>query len=350
MLLAERHFPEDGIMSATIVETPVPVSTQTASKPAQLAFFYEHPQWFNPIFAELDRRGVPFAKIHAPEHFYAAGEAAPEFRVLFNRMSPSADRREHGSAIFHTLAWLGQLELQGVRVLNGTTAFRYEVSKALQLSLLASLGIPYPKSRVIHDPRHAVAAAEGLRYPVVVKPNVGCSGAGIVRFDTPEALQAEIDAGGLTLGFDHIGLVQEFIPARGGHITRVETLGGKYLYAINVHLTGDTFDLCPADICQTARGEALANACVIEGAKAGLKVEGYTPPAEVIEAVERIVQAAKIDVGGIEYVIDDRDGQIYYYDVNALSNFVADAQRVIGFNPFENLADFLEAEVTHAQR
>lgn len=336
-------------MSITLTESPV-AGTSSTSTASSLAFFYEHPQWFNPIFAELDRRGVAYEKIHAPEHFYVAGEAAPHFRVVFNRMSPSADRREHGSAIFHTLAWLGQLELQGVRVLNGTTAFRYEVSKALQLSLLSSLGIPYPKSRVIHDPRHAVAAAEGLRYPVVVKPNVGGSGAGIVRFDTPQALQAAIDAGTLTLGFDHIGLVQEFIPARGGHITRVETLGGKYLYAINVHLTGETFDLCPADICQTARGEALANACVIEGAKAGLRVEGYTPPAEVIEAVERIVRAAKIDVGGIEYVIDDRDGQIYYYDVNALSNFVADAQRVIGFNPFMNLADFLEAEVAHAQR
>jgi hypothetical protein len=336
-------------VSATAIE-PIPSTANGENAAAPIAFFYEHPQWFNPIFAELDRRGVAYSKIYAPDHFYAAGEMAPQFRVLFNRMSPSADRRNHGSAIFHTLAWLGQLELQGIRVLNGTTAFRYEVSKALQLSLLSSLGIPYPKSRVIHDPRHAVAAAEGLRYPVVVKPNVGGSGAGIVRFDTPQALQAAIDAGALELGFDHIGLVQEFIPARGGHITRVETLGGKYLYAINVHLTGETFDLCPADICQTARGESLANACVIEGAKAGLKVEGYTPPDEVIQAVERIVAAARIDVGGIEYVIDDRDGQIYYYDVNALSNFVADATRVIGFNPFVNLADFLEAEIAHARR
>jgi hypothetical protein len=337
-------------MSATTFASPATAGTDSALTAPSLAFFYEHPQWFNPIFAELESRGTDFTKIHAPEHFYSAGEDVPEFKVLFNRMSPSADRRGQGSAIFHTLAWLGQLELQGVRVLNGTTAFRFEVSKALQLSLLASLGIPYPKSRVIHDPRHAVAAATDLRYPVVVKPNVGGSGAGIIRFDTPEALQAAIDADALALGFDHIGLVQEFIPARSGHITRVETIGGKYLYAINVHLTGETFDLCPADICQTARGEALANACVVEGAKAGLKVEGYTPPADVIEAVERIVQAAKIDVGGIEYVIDDRDGQIYYYDVNALSNFVADAQRVIGFNPFLKLADFLETEVAHAQR
>jgi hypothetical protein len=337
-------------MSSSIVDVPSKSGATNVESTAPLALFYEHPQWFNPIFQELDRRGATYRRIHAPEHFYAAGETAPPFRVLFNRMSPSADRREHGSAIFHTVAWLGQLELQGIRVLNGTEAFRFEVSKALQLSLLSSLGIPYPKSRILHDPRHAVAAAEGLRYPVVVKPNVGGSGAGIVRFNSKQELQAAIDGGTLHLGFDHIGLVQEFIPARGGHITRVETLAGKYLYAIKVHLTGETFDLCPADICQTARGESLANACVIEGAKAGLKVEGYTPPAEVIDAVERIVRAARIDVGGIEYVTDDRDGQIYYYDVNALSNFVADAIRVIGFNPTVNLADFLEAEVAHAQR
>src|SRR5580658_2390142 len=205
-------------MSSGTVDAPSTSAVSNLESTAPLAFLYEHPQWFNPIFQELDRRGFAYSKIHAPEHFYASGESAPAFRVLFNRMSPSADRRQHGSAIFHTLAWLGQLELQGIRVLNGTTAFRYEVSKALQLSLLSSLGIPYPKSRVIHDPRHAVAAAEGLRYPVVVKPNVGGSGAGIVRFDTPQALQAAIDAGTLQLGFDHIGLVQEFIPARGGHI------------------------------------------------------------------------------------------------------------------------------------
>ena len=155
-------------------------------------------------------------------------------------------------------------------------------------------------------------------------------------------------AGQLDLGYDSIALVQEFVPARGGFITRVETLGGNYLYAIRVHLSGETFDLCPADICQTSAGQPLANACVIEASKAGLKVEGYEPPKPVIQNIERIVRSAGIDVGGIEYLVDDRDGHIYYYDVNALSNFVADATRVIGFNPVENLADFLEGEIHHA--
>jgi hypothetical protein len=100
---------------------------------------------------------------------------------------------------------------------------------------------------------------------------------------------------------------------------------------------------------ETTRGEALESACTLEASKAGLRVEGYTPPDEVIAAVERIVQAAGIDVGGIEYIVDDRDGKIYYYDVNALSNFVADPLRVIGFNPFERLADFLEQEIEDAR-
>jgi biotin carboxylase len=214
--------------------------------------------------------------------------------------------------------------------------------------LLKSLSLRFLPSRIIHSPHQAVAAAEGLRYPVIVKANTGGSGKGITRFNSKAELAAAVSAGQLDLGNDSVALVQEFIPARGGFITRVETLGFKYLYAIKVHLTGQTFDLCPADICQTSSGQSLENACVVEASKAGLKVEGYGAPGKVIEDIERIVRAAGIDVGGIEYIVDDRDGNIYYYDINALSNFVADAPRVIGFNPVENLADFLQAEVRRA--
>jgi D-ala D-ala ligase C-terminus len=335
-------------MSVPELLSDVTVSSLAGPTPAGLGVLYEHPAWFERLFAELDRRGIRYLKLLAPDHFYDPGARDERFQVIFNRMSPSADRRNHGSGIFYTQSWLSHHEELGSRVINGSKAFRYETSKALQLSLLHSLGLPFPKARVIHDPKHAVEASQGLRFPIVVKPNVGGSGAGIVRFDGLDDLAAAVHEGRIALGYDHVGLVQEFIPARGGHITRVETLAGKYLYAIQVHLTGETFDLCPADICQTTRGESLNNACVVEAAKAGLKVENYDPPAEVISAVERIVEAAGIEVGGIEYVIDDRDGRLYFYDVNALSNFVADAPRVIGFDPFVNLVDFLVAELANA--
>jgi hypothetical protein len=327
------------------VEAVPAVSSVTG---APLVFLYENPQWLNPILAELERREIRFDRMFVPEHFYDIGRHQYGFKVLFNRMSPSANSRQHGSGIFHTLAYLEHLQLMGVRVINGARSFRHEISKALQNSLLKSLGLGYISTRVIHAPDQAIAAAAGLRYPILVKPNVGGSGKGIVRYDSERQLAAAAAEGHLDFGYDNVGLVQEFVPARGGYITRVETLRGRYLYAIRVHLSGQTFDLCPADICQTASGESLNGACVVEAVKAGLKVEAYQPPTEVIQAIERIVEAAAIDVGGIEYMIDDRDGNIYYYDINALSNFVADSRRVIGFDPFENLAEYLQREVSRA--
>ena len=310
-----------------------------------IAIYYEHPDWFRLLFAELDRRGTPYVAIEAAHHQYDPAETESEYALLFNRMSPSADLRGHGQGIFYTLNYLEHLELLGVRVVNNRAAFAFEISKALQLSLLNSLGLPYPRARVINHASRAVEAARDLRFPIVTKANVGGSGAGVVRYDSPESLERAASAGTIDLGIDQTALVQEFIPARDGHITRVETLGGKFLYGIKVFTSGDSFNLCPADICQTTDGVELTRlACPIDAPKSGLQVEGYTPPAEVIDAVERIVQAAQIDVGGVEYIVDDRDGSLLYYDINALSNFVADATRVIGFDPHARLVDFLEQE------
>lgn len=315
-----------------------------------LAIYHEHPNWFRPLFAELDRRGIDYLTIDAREpFFFDPADSAREFSVLFNRMSPSAYLREGGSAIFHTLNFLAHLERVGTRVINGLRAFTCEISKARQLTLLAELGLPAPRSRVIHRAADAAAAATGLRFPIVVKANLGGSGAGIVRYDSLGSLEESIGNGAIGLGLDRVALVQEFIPARDGHITRVETLGGKFLYAIDVYPEAGSFDLCPADACQTKDGATLersaTSACLLEAPKRGLRVEAAEVPNDAREACEKIAQRAGIDVGGIESMIDERDGRRVYYDINALSNFVADAPRVIGFDPHEKLVDFLEAEV-----
>jgi hypothetical protein len=312
-----------------------------------IAIFYEHPEWFKPLFAELDRRGTPYVKLHADEHGFDPAEQ-PAYSLVFNRMSPSAYLRGRGNAIFYTQAFLSHLERRRVRVVNGTQAFGNEISKAAQLSLIESLGLPYPRARVIHRAEQAPAAARGLRWPIAVKPNIGGSGAGVRKFETPQALReaAETD---LDLGIDSTALVQEFIPQEESRITRVEVLGGRYLYGIRIYTPGTSFDLCPADVCQRVDGAELdAQVCAVDAPRRGLRVEGYEPPRPVIEAVERIMAASGIEVGGIEYMIDSRDGQLYYYDVNALSNFVADAPNVIGFDPFARLADWLEREASAA--
>ena len=313
-----------------------------ARKP--FAIYHEHPDWFRPLFAELDRRVIPYTRLDPRAHRYDPAERESPYSLVFNRMSPSAYLRGGVQGTFYTLGWLDHLDRLGVPVVNDLKAFTTETSKARQLTLLESLGLGYPAARVINHPSQAVAAADGLRFPVVVKANIGGSGAGIVRFDTLADLERAASENRLDFGIDHTALVQEFVPARGGHITRIELLGGHFLYGIKVFSNGDSFNLCPADICQRSDGvELTRNACPVDAPKSGMKVEGYTPSADVIRACETIIREAGIDVGGIEYMTDDRDGRLVYYDINALSNFVADARNVIGFDPFERLVDYLES-------
>jgi hypothetical protein len=319
------------------------MSGHAESKP--IAIYYEQPHWFVPLFQQLDARGVNWIKLDARYHQYDAASAEREYSLLFNRMSPSAWQRGVGHGIFYTINYLKHLEDKGVRVVNGSRAFTHETSKALQLALLEKLGLPYPKARVINHPSQATTAAEAIGFPLIVKPNIGGSGAGIKRFSTREELQAAVDEGSLHFGIDNTALVQECFTAQDGIITRVEVLGGKYLYAIRIHITGETFDLCPADICKSTAGEELTRiACPVDAPKTGMTVEVYDAPRPVIADVERIMQNADIEVGGVEYVFDERSGRQMYYDINALSNFVADPERMLGFNPYGRLADFLIAE------
>ena len=60
--------------------------------------------------------------------------------------------------IFYTAQYLDQLERHGVRVVNGTRAFLTEISKARQLALLDSLGLAFPRARVIGADDDAIDA------------------------------------------------------------------------------------------------------------------------------------------------------------------------------------------------
>jgi glutathione synthase/RimK-type ligase-like ATP-grasp enzyme len=308
-----------------------------------LAIFFEHPDWFRPLFAELARRDVPFVMLDAASHAYDPSERLPPYGLVFNRASPSAYLRGRRQTTFHTLSWLRHLERLGVPVVNGSTAYAMEISKACQLEVLDELGIPYPATRVINDGARALEAASQLRYPVLVKANVGGSGAGIERFTSAEALAAGV-ARGLDLGVDGSALVQEAAPLRGGNIVRVEVLGGEVLYGIKVYPEEGSFNLCPGDACQGPDGRELVRAaCEVAAAKNKLRVEAFSPSREVCEWVLQIARRVKLDVGGIELLVDDRDGQSYVYDINALSNFVADGPTVVGFDPFARLVDYLIA-------
>ena len=219
-----------------------------------IGILYEHPEWFRPLFAELDRREISYDRILATQlNFDPAGPKASHALVV-NRMSPSAYLRGHGHGIWAALAYLRHLETLGVPVVNGVGAFSLELSKTAQISLLSRLGLPHPRTRAINNATQAIKAAGHLDFPVLVKPNIGGSGAKIQRFDSPAHLESAVTAGALDLGIDHTALVQEYHRPVGGAIVRVEVLDGRFLYAIKVYPNEEAgFNLCPADICQTAK-------------------------------------------------------------------------------------------------
>ena len=305
----------------------------TSSPPlADLALFYEHPQWFAPLFAVLDRRGVDHVAIHADGHRFDPADRVAPGRVVVNRIAMSSFLREAEHPIFYGQALTAHWAACGARVVNGADVLAIDASKARQLSLIAGLGLGIPATRIVHRAADLVAAAATLRFPLVVKANIGGSGAGIVRYDTADQLAAAVADGSVPDSIDRVLMVQEYVPVRGDAITRIETLGGKYLYAIDVN-GGGGFDLCPADVCLAAPG------------KPTVTVARADPAPELIAAAERIAQAAGLDVGGVEVMIDDRDGVPRFYDINALSNFVADPLAVLGWDPHERLVDWLEAAI-----
>lgn len=301
----------------------------------ELAILFEHPLWFEPLFAALDRAGIDYVKIPAGDHAFDPAHSPPPARVIFNRVAMSSFLREPEHPLFYTVALLDHWRRMGARVLNGPEVLAIDSSKARQLSLLDSLGLATPRTRVVHRAADLVREAEAIGYPLLVKANVGGSGAGIMRFDSKAELDAVVVAGETPSSVDRVLLVQEAVPARDGVIWRLETLAGKFLYAIEVAGAGQ-FDLCPADACDADRG-------------IGIAMKAFAPPPEIVAGAERVAAAMGLDVGGVEVMVDDRNGTAKFYDINALSNFVARPLEVLGFEPHDRLVDWLKQIIVEQQ-
>ncbi len=305
---------------------------------ADLTIIYEHPSWFVPLFAALDRRGVSYETQHLSDHGFDPADPEAPAPVVLSRVAMSSFLREPEHGIFYAEALFAHWAACGARVINGAEVIALDRSKARQLALIAGLGLGTPRTRVVHRAADLPAAAASIGFPLVVKANIGGSGAGIVRYHSPDELAASVAARTVPDSVDRVLLVQEYVPARAGVVTRLETLGGKFLYAIDIESPEGSFDLCPADACEIARGPGT------------IRMTRADPAPGLIDAAERIARAAGLDVGGIEVMIDDRDGTAKFYDINALSNFVARPLDVLGWDPHEALVDYLQAAIAAQRR
>src|SRR5918996_1482873 len=156
---------------------------------ADLAVLFEHPEWQKPLFQALERRGVRYVAVDLKKAAFSDADA-PLAPLYFNQASPSAYVRGNARAVPYALAYLRALELQGVRVLNGADAFALELSKSAQTALLRKLGVPAPRTWAFNDFDAIRARAHEIRFPVLLKPEQGGSGARIQLIESFEHLES----------------------------------------------------------------------------------------------------------------------------------------------------------------
>jgi glutathione synthase/RimK-type ligase-like ATP-grasp enzyme len=310
-----------------------------------LVVLHEHPEWQKPLFSTLERRGVSFAPFDLTRAAFSSAEH-PSARLYFNQASPSAYVRGNTRAVPLALAYMRTLERLGVRVLNGADVFALELSKSAQATLLRTLGVDTPVSITFNDVGALRGHAGSVRWPALLKPDQGGSGARIQVVESLDHIEAIFrDDPGVWLP-DNLFLLQEYLPHDPDQgIVRLEFLGGELLYAMRVKTHG-RFNLCPSPVCNPDDGEG---ACELPAAEPSAPAVEFFPfpevPRDAVDIARRIAQAARLDVGGIEY-LDALDGRRVFYDINANSNLRPSVAAAFGFDPFERVVDYLTRQLT----
>jgi hypothetical protein len=311
----------------------------------ELVVLYEHPEWQKPLFAALDRRGVSYAPFDLKRAAFSNVEP-PAAKLYFNQASPSAYVRGNARAVPLALAYMRTLERRGARVLNGADVFALELSKSAQATLVRTLGIDTPWSITFNDVAALHAYEKEIRWPALLKPDQGGSGARIQVVESLAQVESMFAADPAVWLPDNLFLLQEYLPhdpERG--IVRLEFLGGDLLYAMRV-VTHGRFNLCPSPVCNPDEGDGVCEVPAQTEPPAP-PVEFY-PYAEVpqaaVDAATTIVRAARLDVGGIEY-LETPDGRRVFYDINANSNLRPSVAAAFGFDPFDRVVTFLEQQL-----
>jgi hypothetical protein len=302
---------------------------------------HENDAWVEPLRAAFDERGLPYE-----EWFLSEGlvdlSAAPPDGVFYNRMSASSHTRGHQYAPELTAATLAWLESHGRRVVNNGRALALEISKVAQYEALRAYGIRTPRTLAALGPDGMVAAARKLPAPFITKHNRAGKGLGVRLFQSVEALEAYVRGPQFEESRDGITLIQEYIRAPEPVITRVEFVGGQFLYAVQVD-TSLGFELCPADVCQVddAFCPAGETAAVATAPRFRI-VEGFADP--IVERYQRFLAANGVGIAGIEFITDAR-GQQYTYDVNTNTNYNSVAEAEARRYGMRAIADYLGREL-----
>lgn len=302
---------------------------------------HENDAWVEPLRAALSELGLPYTEWHLDQGVLDFSSPPPE-GVFYNRMSASSHTRGHRYGPEYTAAVLAWLESHGRRVVNNGRALQLEVSKIAQYAALAGYGVRTPRTVAAVGRQHVIEAARKFSGSFITKHNRAGKGLGVRLFDHIDALRQYVGSDAFEDSVDGITLVQEYIRAPEPVITRVEFVGGQFLYAVRVDTTLG-FELCPADVCQV--GDAfcpVGESAPSPAAPRFRVVKDFQHP--IIERYQRFIADNGIGIAGIEFIVDAA-GELYTYDVNTNTNYNSAAEVEAGLYGMRAVARFLGDEL-----
>ncbi|HEY0968472.1 MAG TPA: hypothetical protein VGD88_13860 [Opitutaceae bacterium] len=305
---------------------------------------HENSEWVVPLRAAFAELNLPFEEWYLDQGVLDFSSSPPE-GVFYNRMSASSHTRGHRYAPEYTSTVLAWLESHGRRVVNNSRALQLEINKIAQYAKLRNYGIRTPRTMAAVGKENVIKAAAKFEGAFITKHNRAGKGLGVRLFQSQAGLQDYVNGGEFDDSVDGITLIQEYVRAPEPFITRVEFIGGKFLYAVQVD-TSLGFELCPADAC--AIGDAFCPvgttpvAAPVAAAPRFRILSSFDHP--IIKSYQAFLADNGIEVSGIEFITDTK-GELYTYDVNTNTNYNSSAEAEAKKYGMRSIAAFLGEEL-----
>jgi hypothetical protein len=268
-----------------------------------IGIFYPFPEDHNPLLHSLRRDGIPFIVINPEQHSFEFKNKNRDvdFSLLYNDLSTPKGFVRDPDIVNHLNDYLKHLQsndlrlIQG-RMINGPDAVESINNRIRQVSIFSSLSLPFPKTTVVNHVDRLMSILPDFTFPVLLKPKETWKDSAVYRFNSPSALLNAVLGGRITLSGSI--LLQEYHETKNRSIVRAETVNGRFVHANKVFTLREPEEQFPLE----------------------WKSEAYTPSIEIIEAVEKVVRAAKIDIGAVEYFTSSKDNKIYFYSLRPFTN------------------------------
>jgi hypothetical protein len=271
---------------------------------------HENADWFAPVSAALAAAGVPYEQWLLGDGALDLSEPPPA-GVFWSRMSASSHTRGHPHAKDHARGVLSWLEAHGRRVVNGRRVLELEVSKVDQITALSSTGFDVPRTIATAGTAGLAAAARRLPAPFIAKHNQSGKGIGVRLFASHDDFADYVASPEYEPPVDGVTLLQEYLRAAEPSITRIELVGGEFIYAIRADTALGGFQLCPADACEI-QDQPARNLFTLRN--------DFDHP-----ITGRYLDFARmhgIEIAGFEF-IETADGRLVTHDINTTTNYNA---------------------------